>query len=136
MLENNETPLERIISALTYMTGGLAGIIWQIFCVMTKRPMSKFVIFNIYQSIFLAILIFLVLTIAGLTYNLLVMIPFVNVVANYFALLINAPVLYGFSVLHSVIFLMYLYLIIFSLIGRYAYLPWVSDIILFQVNRF
>ena len=136
MLENNGTTLEKIISAVTYPTAGLAGILWQIFCVMTKRPMSKFVIFNIYQSVFLAILLYLIFVISGLAYNLLVMIPLVNVLVNFINLLFNSTIIYDFSILQIILYVVYIYLIGFSLFGKYAYLPWVSDIIMYQVNRF
>lgn len=136
MFEQKETPIERIISALTYPTAGMVGILWQIFCVMTKRPMSKFVVFNIYQSVFLAIFLFLVFTISGMAYDLMIKIPLINVLANYFALLLNAPIIVGFSILQLILYVMYLYLIGLSLFGKYAYIPWVSNIILYQINRF
>ena len=136
MFEQKETPIERIISALTYPTAGMAGILWQIFCVMSKRPMSKFVIFNIYQSVFLAIFLFLIFTVSGMAYDLMIKIPLINLLANYIAMLLNFPIIFGFSLLQLILYLMYIYLIGFSLIGKYAYIPWVSNIILYQINRF
>ena len=47
---------DKIISVLTYMTGGFAGFLWLIFCSATKRQMNKFMLFNVYQSILLALL--------------------------------------------------------------------------------
>ena len=127
---------DKIISALTYLTGGLAGIIWQIFCVVTKRPMSKFLLFNIFQSIFLGIFLFLLNIIITLAVGLLVIIPGVRILVNYLNLLLSTPVIYNLSVVGLIIFVVYLYMIVFSLMGRCAYIPWVSKIIEYQINRY
>ena len=53
MFNENIKISDKIISVLSYLTGGLIGIIWQIYCAIRKKMMTKFLIFNIYQSVFL-----------------------------------------------------------------------------------
>ena len=127
---------DKIISALSYLTGGLAGIVWQIYCAVTKKTMTKFLLFNIYQSVFLSLLLYFANLLFGMIYNLLVMIPFINILANsiYFAL--YSPVYYRWSIVGLILFGMYIYLMLFAILGRISYLPWVSNIILYQLKRF
>jgi hypothetical protein len=51
----NPTILDRCISILTYLTFGIFSIIWLMFANLTKKRISPFLSFNIYQSIFLSI---------------------------------------------------------------------------------
>ena len=127
---------DKLISVFSYMTGGFAGIIWQIYCAVTKKHMTKFLLFNIYQAVFLSLLIYMSYLLLMMVYHLLVMIPFINVLVNslYFALL--SPILYKWSLIELVLLIVYIYLMAFSFIGRYAILPWVSNIILYQLKRF
>ena len=127
---------DKIISVLSYMTGGFAGFLWLIFCSVTKRKMNKFMLFNVYQSILLALLIYFINLLFGMVYHLLIMIPFINIFANFLYFALYTPVYYGWSIVGLVLFGMYIYLILFSVLGRIAYLPWISNIILYQLNRF
>ena len=127
---------DKIISVLSYMTGGFAGFLWLIFCSVTKRQMNKFMLFNVYQSILLALLIYFINLLFGMVYHLLIMIPFIKLLANSLYFILYNPIYYGWSITGLILFGMYLYLILFSVLGRIAYLPWVSNIILYQLNRF
>lgn len=139
MFKDNITFADKIISVLTYLTGGFAGFLWMIFCTISKKQMNKFMLFNVLQSIFLALFIFVVNMLLGLVYNLLIMIPiaFFNRFTNAVFSLIYSPMYFGrWSVVGIILLGMYIYLMLFSLLGRFAYLPWVSNIIIYQLNRF
>ena len=127
---------DKIISVLTYMTGGFVGFIWLIYCSVAKKLINKFLLFNIYQSIFLGLLIFVINMLFGIVYNLMIMIPFVNRLANFLYFVIYTPVYYNWSIVGFILLGMYIYLMLFSFLGKIAYLPWVSNIILYQLNRF
>ena len=127
---------DKIISAFSYMSGGFVGFLWLIFCSVTKKQMNKFMLFNVYQSIFLALIIYFINLLFSMVYHLLVMIPFIKILANSIYFAIYSPVYYGWSIVGLILFGMYIYLILFSILGRIAYLPWVSNIILYQLNRF
>lgn len=128
--------IDRAISACSYISGGFLGLIWQIFCSISKRPMSKFLLFNIYQSIFLSVFLYLAHILITLTISILIMIPLINIIVNSINMFLYTPVFYSWSIGGLIIWIIYLYLIIFSILGKIAYLPWVTNIILYQVNRF
>lgn len=136
MFKENIKTSDKIISVLSYMTGGFAGFIWMIFCSVTKKQMNKFLLFNVYQSILLALLIYFIDLLFKMVYHILIMIPYVNILVNSLYYAIYTPVYYGWSIVGLILFGMYVYLILFSILGRIAYLPWVSNIILYQLNRF
>ena len=135
MYDNIKTS-DKIISALSYLTGGFVGFIWLILCSVTKKYMNKYLLFNVYQSIFLALLIFFINLLLGVMYHLLVIIPFINRMVSFVYSLIYSPVYFNWSIVGLIILGMYIYLMLFALLGRISYLPWVSNIILYQLNRF
>ena len=126
---------DRIISVLTYFTGGSAGFIFLIVFLILKKMPSKFLLFNIYQSIFISFGLFILSILYNLAMDLFIRIPFIKILANYINLAISAPVFYGLSIAGLILFIVYLYMSVFSLMGRYAYVPWVSKIILYQIDR-
>ena len=52
-------PLEKIISALSYLTAGVVGFIWLILGAILKLGLRPFLRYHIYQSIFLSFLFFI-----------------------------------------------------------------------------
>ena len=136
MFRENIKTSDRVISAFTYATGGTVGIIWMIFCAVTKRPMSKFMLFNIYQSAFLSIFLYLASVLLQMAYNLLIMVPGIKILANIVYITFFTQFFYNWSVIGVMIFLTYVYLIFASIFGKIAYLPWISNIIMYQLGRF
>ncbi|MCQ2957317.1 MAG: hypothetical protein MJ180_00270 [Candidatus Gastranaerophilales bacterium] len=128
---------ERILSALAYLTCGFVGIILIIASVFLKVSLKPFVKFNCYQSILLGF----VFAFLQLTYNLidgllqlLQIIPWLgSFLYSVFAFLVyylmSFPILFGFSLLSSIIILALIYLIIVTLAGKNPYIPFISDAI-------
>ncbi len=133
--ENISTP-DRLISAGTYITGGTIGVLWLIFCALTRKGMTKFLMANIYQSVFLALFYFIARILLISIYNILIMIPVVKIVANIIYLALFAPIYYQVSIMNIIIFAVLAYLVISSLFGKIGKLPWVSDIIAYHINRY
>ena len=128
MRPSNEIyPIERIISAASYLTAGFAGFIWLIIAAILRKRVTPFLMYHILQSIFLSILYFLLVTFAELIYVILYRIPFINAIPYF----INMPLpfLFNLSVVQTITTAIILYLAITSAMGIYSYLPWVSDII-------
>lgn len=136
MYNNKINVSDRIVSVLTYITGGFVGVIWLIYCSLKRKPMTKFILFNIYQSIFLSLFLYIANLLFNMVYHLLAAIPFISRIINglYFAL--YSPIYLGWSIVGLILLLMYIYLMLFSLLGKTAYIPWVSNIILYQLKRF
>ena len=128
---NYEKPymIERIVSALSYITAGMIGFIWLILGVLTKSSLRPFMKYHIFQSIFLSMGYFLLLIILE---QVSVIINFVPIVRNIFSMALFPfviPIIYGLSIVQILIYTVIFYLAVTSFMGRYSYLPWISEII-------
>ena len=132
-----DTPymIEKIIAALTYITMGMAGFIWLIVGLFTKARLKPFLQYHIFQSIFIS-LGFTVLSIfIGWLSNLLSFIPLINRLVAQVTFLLNMPLIFDYSLLQSIIYAILIYLAITAFMGKYSYIPWVSDIIDQNINN-
>ena len=126
-------PIEKIISAATYLTAGGAGFIWLVIAALIKKTVRPFLMYHIMQSIFLSILFFLISVLGKMVYIILYRIPVINAIPY----LINMPIpfLFGLSVIQALTTAVILYLAITAFMGMYSYIPWVSDIIKGNTNN-
>ena len=124
-------PIERIISALTYLTAGMAGFVWWIIAIIFKKGVRPFLIYHIMQSIFISIAYFIFLELYKLVFIIFAKIPLINSLFFMFNSVINGPIslFYGYSLLQIFTTAVVLYLSVTSFMGYYSYIPWVSDII-------
>lgn len=121
--------IERIVSALSYLSAGMIGFIWLILGVLTKSGLRPFMKYHIFQSIFLSMGYFLLLIILE---QLSIVINFIPFVRNIFSMLtfpLMIPIIFGLSIIQILIYTLLFYLALTSLMGRYSYLPWISEII-------
>ena len=126
-ISNKPYPIERILSAATYLTAGGAGFIWLIIAALARKHVTKFLMYHIMQSIFISIAFFLISIIGELVFVILYKIPLINAIPY----LINMPLpfIFNLSIVQAFTTTIILYLAITSGMGYYSYLPWVSDII-------
>ncbi len=132
-----DTPymIERIIAALTYLTMGMVGFIWLIIGLFTKARLKPFLQYHIFQSIFIS-LAFAVLSIfVSWLSNILSFIPLINRLVAQITFLLNMPLIFDYSLLQSVIYIFIIYLAVTAFIGRFSYIPWVSEIIDQNINH-
>ena len=135
MREDTPYMIERIIAALTYLTMGMVGFIWLIAGVFTKARLKPFLQYHKFQSIFIA-LGFTVLSIfIGWLSNLLSFIPIINRLVAQITFLLNMPLIFDYSLLQAVIYAILIYLAVTAFMGKYSYIPWVSDIIDQNISR-
>ena len=120
-------PIERLLSAATYLTAGGVGFVWLIIAALAKKTVTKFLMYHILQSIFISILFFLISVLGDLVFVILYRIPLINAIPY----LLNAkiPLLFDLSIIQAVTTSIILYLAVTSGLGYYSYLPWVSNII-------
>ena len=128
-------PLERIIAGLSYFTGGGVGFLWIIFAALTHNELRTFLRYHVYQSIFLSILYFLLSTFLGLLLRILSYVPFLKNLIGNITFYFTAPIVNHMSLINVLILLVMFYLIITSVLGKYSYIPWVSDIIKYNTGR-
>ena len=126
-------PIERIISALTYLSAGFIGAIWLSIAAIMGKNVTLFLRYHIFQSIFLSLAYFVITTLLGYLYVIIVHIPLVNLIPLY----LNTPIsmFMGYSVLQVFTTGVILYLAITSFMGMFSYFPWVSDIINQNLGR-
>ena len=120
---------ERFFSALSYLTAGWAGLLICVIYYFLKKRLSRFLSFNIFQSIFISLLFFVLCMIFGLAFNILSRIPFIQIVVSWIQLIFMKPVLIGYSLIQVAINLVILYTITCSLFGKIPKIYWVSNII-------
>lgn len=127
--------IERIVAALSYLTMGFAGFIWLILGLFTKANLRPFMQYHIFQSIFISIAFVLLSYIVGFLSNILSVIPVINRLVAQLTFLLNMPLLLDFSIIQIVIYLFMIYLAVTSFLGKYTYVPYVSEIIDQNVRR-
>lgn len=127
--QNEPLLIEKLIAAFSYLTSGLVGFVWLLIGIFTKNSLRPFLKYHIFQSIFLSIAFFLFSAFLGLIMNILSIIPIVNQIILQFTFYLNAPMLFGFSLIQAAIYIVVFYLAITSMQGKYSYIPWISDII-------
>ena len=125
--------IERIISALTYMTSGGAGFVWLILALLLRKNVTNFLMYHILQSIFISMAFWIVSFLAQMIYVILYRIPLINAIPYY----LNYPISFALnlSILQIFTTIVILYLAITAFMGYYSYLPVVSDIIKGNTNR-
>lgn len=126
-------PIERLLSAATYLTAGGVGFVWLIITALCKKRVTQFALYHIMQSIFISILFYLVSILGEMIYVILYRIPLINAIPYY----INMPIsfIFGLSPVQLITTTIILYLAITAGMGYYSYLPWVSDIIKGNTSR-
>ncbi len=126
---------DRIISALSYLTVGWAGLFFCIIFYFLKKRISPFLSFNIFQSIFVSLLYFVACMILGLLFSILSHIPLIQIVVSWIQLIFMKPILLGYSFIQIVVNLVILYMITFSLLGKIPKLYWISQVISSYTRR-
>lgn len=133
----NESPylIERLIAALSYLTMGMVGFVWLIIGLFTSARLKPFLQYHIFQSIFISLGFAVLSILVGWVSNLLSVIPFINKVVAQINFLLNMPLIFDYSLLQTAIYAFLAYLAITSFMGRFSYIPWVSDIIDQNISR-
>ena len=134
---DNPYPIEKIISAATYLTAGGAGFVWLIIAAIMKKTVRPFLMYHIFQSIFLSIFYFLAKIFVGFVIMILLKIPLIGFLIGKFVYfcIIPLPFILNLSVLQAFTTSIILYLALTSAMGYYSYLPWISDVIKSNFSR-
>ena len=120
--------MEKFIAAASYIFP-MAGFAIIIISALMKKDMKPFLKYHIFQSIFIAILFYLVAYALQFVMNLVSYIPIIKNIVSMITYMLNTPILLGFSVITFVYFVFVLYLVIGVIKGSDSYVPWVSNII-------
>ena len=123
----NPYPIERILSAATYLTAGGVGFVWLIIAAFLRKTVTNFLMYHILQSIFISLLCGVIFVFFDFTDIILKKIP----LFCFFNDLLNMPIglIFNLSILQIFSTTVILYLTITSFLGLYSYLPFISDIV-------
>lgn len=126
----NNSIINRLISMICYLTAGFFGIIYFIFMYMVKKPMSSYVVFNIYQSIFISIFLYILSFVYRIFLDLIGIVPFVGkYVLTLDSIIFKIPIAYGYTIAGLLVLMFSLYFVINCLLGIKPYVPFVSQIV-------
>ena len=120
---------DRIFSAISYLTAGWGGVIILFLLYLRKKHVSHFLRFNALQSIFLALLFVILSMGVGLIANILKYIPIINYIVNSILFFFNRPILYQWSFIQLFMLGLTVYMVVFSLLGKYPRIYKLSKII-------
>lgn len=120
---------DRIFSAVTYLTAGWAGMIILVILYFQKKSSSHFLRFNVFQSIFISLLFFVLASCIGLIMQVLSYIPFINYLVAQIAFLLGKPFIGQYSLIQAIMSALIVYTTIFSFCGKYPRIFWISKII-------
>ncbi len=127
--------IDRIVASLSYITMGMAGFIWLIVSLFTSARLKPFLQYHIFQSIFISLGFTVLSLFIGFVSNILSFIPLINKLVAQIGFLLNMPLLFGYSLIQIVIYSVLIYLAGTSFLGKYSYIPWISDIIGQNISR-
>lgn len=127
--------IERIIAPLSYLTMGMVGFIWLLIGLFTKARLKPFLQYHIFQSIFISLLFAVLSILIGWIANILGFIPIINKIVAQVMFLLNMPLLFSYSFIQIVVYGFLIYLAGTSFMGKYSYIPWISDIIDQNINH-
>ncbi len=128
----SKTPVsigDRIISVISYVTAGWAGLIYMVILYFVGKPTSLFLRYNIFQSIFISFFYFLLCMIFGFISNILLQIPLINALVSWFILLFNRPIIFEYSAIQALVTGLFIYMSVVALLGKMPRVYWVSRII-------
>lgn len=120
---------DRIFSTATYLTAGWAGMIILVILYFQKKSPSRFLRFNVFQSIFISLLFFVIAGGLDLILKLLSIIPFINYLAAQIAFLLSRPFIGPYSLIQAIMSGLIIYMSIFSICGKYPRVFGISKII-------
>ena len=112
--------MEKLVSALSYLTMGFVGFIYLIIVILTKRTLKPFLKYHIFQSIFISIGYYLLTIFVGLICNILLFIPFINKITTAVLYYLSIDIIFGCSMIGLCICAVLFYLVITSLQGKYS----------------
>ncbi len=126
---NKPFMIERIVSSLSYITMGFIGFIYMLLGFFTRAQLRPFTQYHIFQSIFISIAFFLLNFICGFLLSILSYVPFINKLVAQITFILNAPIVYAYSIIQIIVYGFIFYLAITSFMGIYTRIPFISDII-------
>lgn len=141
MSPNNQViyPIEKIVAVLSYYTFGFAGVIYLIIALIQKQGLRSFLRYHVFMSIFISILIYIVSIALIFVIDILGYIPFIRAVVFSITVMCQSVLFsigsFQFSFTTLLITGLLTYLAGGAVMGKYTYLPWVSEVINYNLKQ-
>ncbi len=132
MRNGSQVPLfDRLIAAGSYLTLGTVGMVWFLInFIVVKKPMSRFLTYNIFQSFILSILFAIISLAYSVFIGILTSLPFVGkLFYDMHIFLLQTPIYNTMNFINFIIFIFISYLAIFALFAQLPFIPFVSDLV-------
>lgn len=135
-MQHNETKIltiEKIISVLSYMTMGIIGLLWLIIAHIKNKKLRFFLMYNVVQSMVIAIFLTIIKIGLDIILSILGKIPILDFVAAIIYYIISFKIIrfyslgISFTAFELLLFLLLIYIIVGIILGRIFYIPYLSD---------
>ena len=123
--------IEKIISVLTYITMGLAGLIWLMIAYFNKKKLKFFLMYNIVQSMIISIFCVAIKLIVDIILEIFARIPFLDFVAAIIYYVISFKIIrlssgLSFTFFQLILTILLGYIIAGIFMGKIFYIPVLS----------
>ena len=133
--QTNISPIEKIISILSYLTMGIIGFVWILIAHFSGKKLRYFLMYNIVQSMIISIFLAIFRLILNIIFSIMAIIPILNIIAAKINYLISVRILFipilklSFNIIEIIIYLLLIYILIGIFIGKIFYVPYLSKLI-------
>ncbi len=127
------TNIEKIISILSYITMGIVGLLWLIIAHIKNKKLRFFLMYNVVQSMVIAILLTIIKLCLDIILSILAKLPILDFIAAIIYYIISFKIIrfyslgISFTAFELILFLLLIYIIIGIFLGRIFYIPYLSD---------
>ena len=124
------SPIEKIISILSYFTMGIIGLVWLLIAHFAKKKIRYFLMYNIIQSMVIAILLAILKLTLNIIFSVLALIPFINIITAKLNYIMSVRILIlpifnlSFNIIEIII-----HLIFGVIMGRIFFVPYLTNFI-------
>ena len=129
------SPIEKIISILSYFTMGIIGLVLLLIAHFAKKKIRYFLMYNIIQSMVIAILLAILKLTLNIIFSILALIPFINIITAKLNYIMSVRILIlpifnlSFNIIEIIIHLILLYIIFGVRMGRIFFVPYLTNFI-------
>lgn len=126
----NPSISDRILSIISYYTFGIFSIIWIVFANVTKKRISPFLYYNLFQSIIISVVLAFISLIYDIAINFMSTIPLIGNIARAFEQFFNkTPIFFTFTLSGFIVTIIISLLAIMCLFGKKPQIPLISNIV-------
>lgn len=129
------TPIEKIISVLSYISLGIIGLIVMLIAYSQKKRLRAFLNYNVVQSVVIGVFLAIFKCVFDLVLTIFSKIAFLDFIAAIINFLFSYKIIriyalnLSFSVPEIFVYILLIYIITGVILGRIFYIPILSDFI-------